>query len=238
MKELEKDPWEGLAQRIPPGTRLHEAGRASRRVRPLHRDRAGHRRPRPRLPAPPRHRPQGPVRRGRPGGLRLGARGRRGAPPALPLPPRGLDVRPLGGARREDARGLGRRRPGRERRRRSASSSGSRSASPASSRTPRRASRTGPRPRSSSRPGQKVEVKVIGLDAQRRRISLSAKGAGEEAERGEIRKYREESAQAREERAGPPDELRRLAHGGAHHAEQGGEVGPLRRTARGGRGSP
>ena len=43
-------------------------------------------------------------------------------------------------------------------------------------------------------PGQKVEVKVIGLDAQRRRISLSATGALAEAERGEIRKYREESA--------------------------------------------
>ena len=43
-------------------------------------------------------------------------------------------------------------------------------------------------------PGQKVEVKVIGLDPQRRRISLSATGAREEAERGEIRKYREESA--------------------------------------------
>ncbi len=43
-------------------------------------------------------------------------------------------------------------------------------------------------------PGQKVEVKVIGLDTQRRRISLSVSGARDEAERGEVRKYREESA--------------------------------------------
>jgi small subunit ribosomal protein S1 len=44
-------------------------------------------------------------------------------------------------------------------------------------------------------PGQKVEVKVIGLDTARRRISLSVTGAKDEAERQDIRRYREESAQ-------------------------------------------
>ena len=42
-------------------------------------------------------------------------------------------------------------------------------------------------------PGQKVEVKVIGLDTGRKRISLSVAGAKDEADRGELRKYREES---------------------------------------------
>ncbi len=42
-------------------------------------------------------------------------------------------------------------------------------------------------------PGQKVEVKVIGLDTTRRRISLSVTGAKDEAERQDIRRYREES---------------------------------------------
>ena len=40
--------------------------------------------------------------------------------------------------------------------------------------------------------GQRVEVKVIGLDRERRRISLSVAGAKDEADRGELRKYREE----------------------------------------------
>jgi small subunit ribosomal protein S1 len=42
-------------------------------------------------------------------------------------------------------------------------------------------------------PGQKVEVKVIGLDTVRRRISLSVAGAKQEVDRGELRRYREES---------------------------------------------
>jgi len=50
--------------------------------------------------------------------------------------------------------------------------------------------------------GQKVEVKVIGLDTQRKRISLSAAGAKAEADRGDLRSYREESAK-REKAATP-----------------------------------
>ncbi|MEO8056100.1 MAG: S1 RNA-binding domain-containing protein, partial [Acidobacteriota bacterium] len=50
--------------------------------------------------------------------------------------------------------------------------------------------------------GQKVEVKVIGLDTQRKRISLSASGAKAEADRGDLRSYREESAK-REKAAAP-----------------------------------
>jgi small subunit ribosomal protein S1 len=42
-------------------------------------------------------------------------------------------------------------------------------------------------------PGQKVEVKVIGLDVERRRISLSVAGAKDEADRGEMKKFREEN---------------------------------------------
>jgi small subunit ribosomal protein S1 len=42
-------------------------------------------------------------------------------------------------------------------------------------------------------PGQKIEVKVIGLDVTRRRISLSVSGAREEADRAEVRKYREDN---------------------------------------------
>jgi predicted RNA-binding protein with RPS1 domain len=37
-------------------------------------------------------------------------------------------------------------------------------------------------------------VKIIGIDKERKRISLSVSGAKDEAERGEVRKYREESA--------------------------------------------
>lgn len=51
-------------------------------------------------------------------------------------------------------------------------------------------------------PGQKVEVKVIGLDVARRRISLSVSGAKDEADKAEIRKYREDS-QRRERVDGP-----------------------------------
>jgi small subunit ribosomal protein S1 len=43
-------------------------------------------------------------------------------------------------------------------------------------------------------PGQKVEVKVIGVDTGRKRISLSASGAKAEADRGELKSYREEAA--------------------------------------------
>ena len=42
-------------------------------------------------------------------------------------------------------------------------------------------------------PGQQVEVKIIGLDTERKRISLSVAGAKDEADRGELRKYREET---------------------------------------------
>ena len=42
-------------------------------------------------------------------------------------------------------------------------------------------------------PGQKVEVKVIGIDTERRRISLSVAGAKDEADRGDLRKFREEN---------------------------------------------
>jgi small subunit ribosomal protein S1 len=51
-------------------------------------------------------------------------------------------------------------------------------------------------------PGQKVEVKVIGVDPAKRRISLSAAGAKAEADRGDLRSYREESAK-REKAAAP-----------------------------------
>jgi ribosomal protein S1 len=43
-------------------------------------------------------------------------------------------------------------------------------------------------------PGQKVEVKVIGVDTARKRISLSVGKAKEDADRGELKKYREETA--------------------------------------------
>jgi ribosomal protein S1 len=51
-------------------------------------------------------------------------------------------------------------------------------------------------------PGQKVEVKVIGVDTARKRISLSASGAKAEADRGELKNYREETAK-REKAAVP-----------------------------------
>jgi ribosomal protein S1 len=51
-------------------------------------------------------------------------------------------------------------------------------------------------------PGQKVQVKVIGVDPAKRRISLSAAGAKAEADRGELKSYREESAK-REKAAVP-----------------------------------
>ncbi len=51
-------------------------------------------------------------------------------------------------------------------------------------------------------PGQAVEVKIIGLDAERRRISLSASGAKADADRGELKRYREDSA--RREKASSP----------------------------------
>ena len=44
-------------------------------------------------------------------------------------------------------------------------------------------------------PGQKVEVKIIGVDVARKRISLSVTGAKDEADRGELRKYREDTIQ-------------------------------------------
>jgi small subunit ribosomal protein S1 len=51
-------------------------------------------------------------------------------------------------------------------------------------------------------PGQKVEVKVIGLDTKRRRISLSVAGAKAEADRVDVKRYREESAKREKEK--PP----------------------------------
>ena len=101
MKELEKDPWEGLARADPARHAFHEAGRAPRRVRPLRRDRAGHRRPRPRLPALPRASTSRTRRSRSARRSRAGSRDRRGAPPPLALAPRGLDVRPVGRARGE-----------------------------------------------------------------------------------------------------------------------------------------
>ena len=50
-------------------------------------------------------------------------------------------------------------------------------------------------------PGQKVEVKVIGLDTKRRRISLSVAGAKAEADRVDVKRYREESAKREKEKA-------------------------------------
>ena len=50
--------------------------------------------------------------------------------------------------------------------------------------------------------GQQVEVKVIGLDTERKRISLSAAGAKAEADRGDLRKFREDSA--KREKASAP----------------------------------
>ena len=50
--------------------------------------------------------------------------------------------------------------------------------------------------------GRTVEVKIIGLDAERRRISLSASGAKAEADRGEVKRYREDSA--KREKASAP----------------------------------
>ena len=51
-------------------------------------------------------------------------------------------------------------------------------------------------------PGQQVEVKVIGLDTERKRISLSASGAKAEADRGELKTYREETV--KREKASTP----------------------------------
>ena len=54
--------------------------------------------------------------------------------------------------------------------------------------------------------GQKIEVKVIGVDAAKRRISLSAPNAksntSNEGDRGDLKSYREESA--KREKAAPP----------------------------------
>lgn len=43
-------------------------------------------------------------------------------------------------------------------------------------------------------PGQKVEARLIGLDTQRRRISLSVAAEKDEADRNDVRRYREEAA--------------------------------------------
>jgi len=55
-------------------------------------------------------------------------------------------------------------------------------------------------------PGQKIEVKVIGVDPAKRRISLSAPNAksntSNEGDRGDLKNYREESAK-REKAAAP-----------------------------------
>ncbi len=48
--------------------------------------------------------------------------------------------------------------------------------------------------------GQKVDVKVIGLDTKRRRISLSVAGAKAEAERVDVKRYRDESAKREKEK--------------------------------------
>ena len=49
-------------------------------------------------------------------------------------------------------------------------------------------------------PGQKVEVKIIGLDTKRRRISLSVAGAKAEADRVDVKRYREDSARREKEK--------------------------------------
>jgi small subunit ribosomal protein S1 len=51
-------------------------------------------------------------------------------------------------------------------------------------------------------PAQSVEVKIIGLDPERKRISLSASSAKAEADRGELKKFREDSA--KREKASAP----------------------------------
>jgi len=48
-------------------------------------------------------------------------------------------------------------------------------------------------------PGQKLDVKVIGLDKEKRRISLSVTKAKDDADRREMRKYREDSAKRERE---------------------------------------
>jgi len=48
--------------------------------------------------------------------------------------------------------------------------------------------------------GQKVEVKVIGLDKARHRISLSVAGAKAEADRVDVKRYREESTRKEKEK--------------------------------------
>jgi len=50
-------------------------------------------------------------------------------------------------------------------------------------------------------PGQKVEVTIIGLDTKRRRISLSVAGAKAEADRVDVKRYREDSARREKEKA-------------------------------------
>ncbi len=50
-------------------------------------------------------------------------------------------------------------------------------------------------------PGQKVEVKIIGLDTKRRRISLSVAGAKADADRVDLKRYREDSAKREKEKA-------------------------------------
>ena len=52
------------------------------------------------------------------------------------------------------------------------------------------------------RVGDSLKVRVLAVDLARKRISLSASGAKAEADRGELRKYREENA--RREKASAP----------------------------------
>jgi small subunit ribosomal protein S1 len=52
-------------------------------------------------------------------------------------------------------------------------------------------------------PAQKVDVKIIGLDTAKKRISLSVAGARAEADRGELKKYREESVRREKEKPAP-----------------------------------
>ena len=52
--------------------------------------------------------------------------------------------------------------------------------------------------------GQKVEVKVIGLDKSRRRISLSVAGAKAEADKVDVKRFREESARREKEKEKTP----------------------------------
>ena len=226
MKELEKDPWEGLAQRIPPGTAF---------TKPV-----------------ARHAEFGIFIEIEPGidGLVHVSQLPPGVDLKDPSVAAGQEVSgwvrevdeehrrlslslrevstsdPWEGLADEDARGLGRRGTGRERR-------GVRSLRAARDRPhrPHPELRDGPPARDAGHEAVRSRAEGRSQGDRSRRPAAAHLPLGEGRRRGG-RARRDPQVprglgQAREERAGPPDELRRLAHGGAHPAEQGGEVGPL-----------